>query len=427
MLRVGLTGGIACGKTHVLRRLAARGCRTLDLDLAARAVVAPGSPALAEIEAAFGDGVLQVGGWLDRAALASLVFADPKARARLNGIVHPRVRAIEASWAAAEPERADGVLVTDAALLVEAGAHLRFDRLVVVHCDPGLQLARLRARDGLDEKAARARIEAQMEVAEKRAYAHFEIDSSGTPLDTERAADAVFDAVSEELRRLAGRARVAMEPPVQRLLGGLVHGPRVGPRGVSPADLLYVASEQGGLELEVLAARLAGAADGPWYRAARQAPPGAPAASLSAALVAWALADRAPDPDFLVAAAASLARLTHDAAAPRAEACLFALLLQEVALLGGIPPDLEARARVQQALAARWGGGAASAQLVPVFRASLRHPEDPAAARAAAAATGGDPALAGALVGVARGASAGEAPELAAALGRIAARRRQSD
>jgi dephospho-CoA kinase len=165
----------------VRERLAARGCRTLDLDQAARDAVAPGSEALAEIVAAFGERVLKNGA-LDRKALGALVFADPAARVRLNGIVHPRVRELERRWASAQPKGA--VLVTDAALLVETGAHLRFDRLVVVHCEPAVQLARLRARDGLDERSARARIDAQMPVAEKRGFGHFLIDSSGAPADT---------------------------------------------------------------------------------------------------------------------------------------------------------------------------------------------------------------------------------------------------
>ena len=418
MLRVGLTGGIACGKSHVLRRLAERGCRTLDLDAVARNVTEPGSPALAEITSAFGSGVLDARGALDRAALGALVFADPVARARLNRIVHPRVRAAEARWAAGIAGRADAVLVTDGALLIESGVHLRFDRLVVVHCAPALQLARLRERDGLDERAARARVEAQMPVAEKRAYAHFEIDSSGAPSDTEHAADVVF----EELQRVARRAQDAFEPPVRRLLGGLVHGPTSGPRGLAPLDLLHVAAEQGGLELEAVAARLEPVASGPWYRAARRAPPGAPAAALVAALVAWALVSRRPDPDFLVAAVGSLARLTHDEAAPRADACLLALLLQDVALRGDIPADLEARARAVEAQAARWGGGAPSALTLPVLRAALQHREDPSAARVAAREAGGDAGLAGALVGVARGASEQEAPELALALTRIGTR-----
>jgi len=137
---VGLTGGIACGKSHVLGRLAGHGLHTLDLDAVARDVTAPGSPALQEISGAFGDGVLGPDGSMDRAALAAVVFADASARARLNAIVHPRVRAEEARRAAELAGRGAAVMVTDAALLVEAGVHLRFDRLVVVHCELGQQL-----------------------------------------------------------------------------------------------------------------------------------------------------------------------------------------------------------------------------------------------------------------------------------------------
>jgi dephospho-CoA kinase len=404
LLRVGLTGGIASGKTQVRERLAARGCRTLDLDQAARDAVAPGSEALAEIVAAFGERVLK-NGVLDRAALGALVFADAEARVRLNAIVHPRVRELERRWAAGQPKGA--VLVTDAALLVETGAHLRFDRLVVVHCEPAVQLARLRARDGLDERSAQARIDAQMPAAEKKAFGHFLIDSSGAPEDTSRAADAVF----EELRPLAERSsRGAVTPG--HLLGGLVHGPRAGPRGLEPEGLLRLAAERGSLELEPLAARLEPKATGPWYDAARQAPPGGPASALAPALVAWALASRGADVDFLASAAASLARLTHVEAAPRAEACLLALLLQDVALHRSFPRDLEERAQGHRGLAARWGGSDPGDTLLPVLEAARAHADDPPAARAAAASRGAEGALAGALVGAAVGASDAALAEL---------------
>ena len=222
MLRVGLTGGIACGKSHVLRRLAGHGLQTLDLDAVARDVTAPGSPALQEISGAFGAGVLGPDGSLDRAALAALVFADAAARARLNAIVHPRVRAEEARRAEDVAGRGAAVLVTDAALLVEAGAHLRFDRLVVVHCDPGQQLERLRARDGLDEGAARARVLAQMPrrgeaVLRALRGGHVGIDRRHRP-------------GGRRARRAAGRSCVAAAAGrsgvgLDALVGGLVHGP----------------------------------------------------------------------------------------------------------------------------------------------------------------------------------------------------------
>ena len=396
MLRVGLTGGIGCGKSHVLRRLAARGFATLDLDVTAREITAPGSPALAEIAAEFGTGVLGPGGALDRPALAKVVFADAAARARLNAIVHPRVRAAEARWAEGFAGREGAVLVTDAALLVEAGAHLRFDRLVVVHCEPGAQLARLRARDGLDEEAARARIAAQMPLAEKRAFAHFEVDTSGSIDETDREAD----ALAGRLEEVAATRGASPGAAVETLLGGLVHGPDDGPRGLSPAALVAGAAEAGGLEMERLAAGLRPRATRPWYRTAGEADPGASAARLSVAVAAWALRSGAPDPPFLAAAAASVARLTHTDTAARADACLLALVAQEVALAGGRAGGVDEGLERSLPLAARFGSAQPTGRLAPVWSALRRHPAAPTAAGAACAQGGGDPTLASALAGL---------------------------
>ena len=395
MLRVGLTGGIACGKSHVRRRLAARGFETLDLDAVAREVTAPGSPALAEIAAAFGAGVLGPDGALDRKALAAVVFADAEARARLNAIVHPRVRAAEARLAEASTGREGAVLVSDAALLVEAGAHLRFDRLVVVHCEPDLQLARLRARDGLDEPSARARIAAQMPLAEKRGFAHFEVDTSGSLDETDSAAD----ALAGELETIAP-PDAAPGAAVEALLGGFVHGPDEGPRGLAPAVLLASAAEAGGLEMERLAAALRPPATRPWYRTAGEADPGPAATRLSVTLAAWALQRGAPDPPFLAAAAGSVARLSHTDAAARADACQLALVAQDVALAGGRSSGLDEAAARSRPLAARFGGAPPSGRLALVWSAVRRHPGEPTAAGAACAREGGDPALASALAGL---------------------------
>jgi len=416
LLRVGLTGGIACGKSRVLRRLADQGCHTLDLDAVARDVTTPGSAVAAEITAAFGAGILGPGGALDRAALAALVFADPAARARLNAIVHPRVRAAEQGWTRSLVDRPGAVAVTDAALLVEAGAHLRFDRLVVVHCDPAVQIARLRARDGLDERSARARIAAQMDTSEKRAFAHYEVDTSGSLGDTDRAAD----ALAEKLRSLAGRPQAWTEVSVERLMGGLVHGPRHGPRGLAPTVLLAEAAAAGGLEMEVLARRLVPPPTRPWYRTAAEADPGAPAAYLAVALAAWALRRGAPDPPLLAAASGSVARLTHTDPAARADACLLALVAQEVAHSGG---DVEEHAGRLAPLAARFGGAPPSGQLLPIWSAARRHPFDPGRAAASCAAAGGDPHLASALAGL--GAAVEPSPRAALlqeALARLAGR-----
>lgn len=393
---MGLTGGIACGKSHVLRRLAGRGLHTLDLDVVARDVTAPGRPALHEIAGAFGGGVLGPDGSLDRIALAALVFADASARARLNAIVHPRVRAEEARRATELAGRGAAVLVTDGAVLVEAGAHLRFDRLVVVHCDPGQQLHRLRARDGFDERAAVARIESQMPIAEKRAYGHFEVDTSGSVQDTDRAAD----TLAAELLDLAADGPDSRRVGIGALLGGVVHGPETGPRGLAPAELLAIAAEAGGLDMEGLSRRLTPPAAGPWYETAADREPGAAAASLAVALAAWALCRGPADGPFLAGVAGSIARLTHTDAAARADACVLALVAQEIALAPGASGDVFGLARRAEGLATRFGGATPKGGLAPVWAAVSTRPGDPAGARAECARGGGDPALAGALAGL---------------------------
>jgi dephospho-CoA kinase len=408
MLRVGLTGGIACGKSHVLRRLAAHGFATLDLDQVSRDVVAPGEPALAAIAEAFGRRVLGPDGVLDRAALGAIVFADAAARARLNAIVHPRVRAAEAAWAGARAAAGAEVAVTDAALIVETGAHLRFDRIVVVHCDAAEQLARLRARDGLDETAARARVAAQMPVGEKRVFGHFEVDTSGAETDTEVRADALAQALREAARRPAAPA-----VPLARLEAVVAAGSAAGPRGLSPLALLRTAARAGGLEMEALAARLSPPAQGSWLEAPRGAPPGAPAAVLAPAVVAWALArPGSADPEFVASAAGSVARLTHEDAGERAAACLCALVIQEALVAGAPLDDVAGAAARLEPRAARWGGGPPSPWLADlwarVHRGSSGADDREPLAAALAAASG-------------RSSAAGEDPSVAATLGRIAA------
>ncbi len=415
MLRVGLTGGIASGKSHVLRRLAAHGLQTMDLDAVAREVTAPGSRALAEIVREFGPAVVDAEGRLDRAALASRVFARAEERERLNAIVHPRVRAEEARRAAALAESREAVLVTDAALLVEAGVHLRFDRLVVVHCDPRLQLARLRARDGLDEAQARARVEAQMSGDVKKSFAHFVVDSSGTPDETSRAAD----RLAGELAELAGRPPASARASRRALLGALVHGPRGGPRGLSPAVVLRSLRERGGLEMGALASQLSPPAAAPWYRAAASARPGAPAALLGTAVVAAALGRGAPDPPYLAGAAASLARLTHEQPEQRAEACLFALVLQELTVSDEPLAALHTTVSQHRRMAERWGGAPVSRDLDAVWSAVTQHPADPPAAAEACRALGGEGDLAGALAGVAAGPGSDAPAFLSDALDRL--------
>src|SRR4051794_37409223 len=144
MLVVGLTGGIGSGKSEVARRLAALGAVVIDADAVAREVVAPGTPGLQQVVEAFGDAVLAADGSLDRDAVARIVFDDPDARARLNGIVHPLIGAtmIQRTVRAGEHDP-HAVVVNDVPLLVEGGMYDRYDAVVVVDTDPETQLRRL--------------------------------------------------------------------------------------------------------------------------------------------------------------------------------------------------------------------------------------------------------------------------------------------
>jgi dephospho-CoA kinase len=179
-VRVGLTGGIASGKSLVAAELAARGAVVIDADVLAREVVEPGSEGLAAVVARFGEDVLQ-SGRLDRARLGRMVFADPDARRDLERIVHPAVRARAAELERAAPP--DAVVVHVIPLLVETGQQDRFDVVVVVDLDPETQLARLVARDGFDAADAQARLAAQATREERRAVADVVIDNSGNVTD----------------------------------------------------------------------------------------------------------------------------------------------------------------------------------------------------------------------------------------------------
>jgi dephospho-CoA kinase len=179
MLKVGLTGSIAVGKSYVLSVLADLGCHVLDADETAREVVAPGTPGLQAVVDAFGKEVLRADGSLDRSGLGRIVFADKDKRLRLNSILHPLIIAAQDArmrdWEQDDPE---GIAVVDAALMIESGGYQRFDKLIVVHCRPEVQLARLVARNGLSPEEATRRVEAQMSQEEKKKYADFMIDTS---------------------------------------------------------------------------------------------------------------------------------------------------------------------------------------------------------------------------------------------------------
>ena len=186
VLRIGLTGGIGSGKSTVSRLLEQRGAVIVDADAIAREVVAPGTPGLAAVTEAFGDGVVAPDGSLDRPALAAVVFADPEARKRLDAIVHPLVRARATEVAAAAP--ADAVVVNDVPLLVETGQAGSYDLVLVVEADPATRVARLVQR-GLTAEDARARMVAQATDEQRRAVADVVLDNSGTPEELEAQVD----------------------------------------------------------------------------------------------------------------------------------------------------------------------------------------------------------------------------------------------
>lgn len=199
MLKVGLTGSIAVGKSFVCEVLRELGAHVLDADQTARDVVKPGSEGLRRIVEEFGPEVLTGAGELDRAKMASIVFADESKRQRLNSIVHPLVIEAQDGWISArEAEDQNGIAVIDAALMIESGGYRRFDKLIVVWCDSGVQLDRLKNRNGFDDAEALRRIKSQMPQEEKKRYADYLIDTSEGFETTRQRTIEVFG----ELRRL---------------------------------------------------------------------------------------------------------------------------------------------------------------------------------------------------------------------------------
>jgi dephospho-CoA kinase len=180
---VGLTGGIATGKSTVAHLIAERGIPIVDADQLAREAVEPGEPALAEI-ARLWPQILLGDGRLDRKRLGAIVFADPEARRRLEAILHPRISELCDARAAALAAAGHKLAFYEASLLVETGRHRDFDGLVVVTASPEAQITRAMARDHLTRDQARARIDAQLPMADKVAVATHVIDNSGEPAAT---------------------------------------------------------------------------------------------------------------------------------------------------------------------------------------------------------------------------------------------------
>jgi dephospho-CoA kinase len=189
LLKVGLTGGIGCGKTVVRRRLEERGIPTLDADAVVHRLLSGRNEVTRAIEESFGPEVMAPEGSVDRKALGDVVFANEEARKKLNAIVHPAVYREVERFLEEREKKGDAVAVVDAALMIETGSYRRYDAVVVVHCPKALQLERVMARDGVTREDAERRLRSQMPVEEKLRFADFRVDTSGSLEETLRQAD----------------------------------------------------------------------------------------------------------------------------------------------------------------------------------------------------------------------------------------------
>ena len=199
MLHVGLTGGLASGKSFVGRTLADLGCFLIQADELGHQVLEPGGEAYAAAVAEFGNEILDPDGRINRKRLGARVFADPGRLQKLNALVHPPVKARERALAEAfAQQHPDGIVVTEAAILIETGSYKDYDRLIIAVCRPEQQIQRAMERDGLSREAVLDRLSRQMPLEDKMKYADFVIDTSGPKENTLQQTRAVY----ESLRRM---------------------------------------------------------------------------------------------------------------------------------------------------------------------------------------------------------------------------------
>jgi dephospho-CoA kinase len=196
MLRIGLTGGLATGKSFVGRALADLGCLLIQADELGKQVAAPGGESYAEIVKEFGTGILGGDGAIDRRRLAAEVFRNPERLQRLNELVHPPVKArerlIQEEFARSHPE---GIAVTEAAILVETGSYREYDKLIVAVCRPEQQIERAMARDRLTREEVLDRLRRQMPLVEKQKHADYIVDTSGSKEETLAQTRAVYNSL----------------------------------------------------------------------------------------------------------------------------------------------------------------------------------------------------------------------------------------
>jgi dephospho-CoA kinase len=203
MILVGLTGGIASGKSLVAKLLKDLGAYIIDADEIAHEVIQPGTPAYQEILQQFGREILREDGTIDRTKLGRLVFSDPVRRTILEGIVHPRVFAEEEDRRGQIAQRdPEAVIIFDVPLLIETRAHELMDKVIVVYADRKTQLKRLKERDHLDAEEAKRRIVAQLPLSDKKQYADYVIDGMASPQEVAKQTEAIY----QELKALAKKS-----------------------------------------------------------------------------------------------------------------------------------------------------------------------------------------------------------------------------
>jgi len=196
MLKVGLTGGLACGKTFVGEALEDLGCHLIQADELGHQVLLPSGEAYADVVREFGQSILQADGTIDRKRLAAEVFGKPDRLGTLNRLVHPHVFRREdeliAQFAKSDP---CGIVIVEAAILIETGTYKNYDRLILVECEEAQQIERSLKRDHTDRAEVLARLRRQMPMTEKRKFAHYVIDTSGSKEDTLRRVHEVYDSL----------------------------------------------------------------------------------------------------------------------------------------------------------------------------------------------------------------------------------------
>jgi dephospho-CoA kinase len=202
MLLVGLTGGIASGKSLVARIFRDEGAYVIDADRIVHDLLTPGRDVSREVQVHFGPSIVLPDGTIDRRKLGDIVFNNPIERAWLNQCIHPRVfEAYHAEIAHLRERRPDAIVVLDAALLIETGYHRRMDKVVVVVCAPGEQIRRMMERDRFTREQALTRIASQMPLEEKRASSDYIIENNGTREDAERRAREIFEKLRQDAAR----------------------------------------------------------------------------------------------------------------------------------------------------------------------------------------------------------------------------------